>query len=66
VFQPFKDGKPSGNWEVFASGFAGSDVVTNPGQAVYRPCGLAQGPDGALYVSDDAKGNIWKISLTGK
>ena len=66
VFQPFKDGKPSGNWEVFASGFAGNDVVTNPGQAVYRPTGLAQGPDGSLYVSDDAKGNVWKISLTGK
>jgi glucose/arabinose dehydrogenase len=66
VFQPFKDGKPSGDWEVFASGFAGSKVVTNPAQAVYRPCGLAQGPDGSLYVSDDAKGNVWKISFTGK
>jgi glucose/arabinose dehydrogenase len=66
VFQPFKDGKPSGNWEVFASGFAGRENVTNPNQAVYRPCGLAQGPDGSLYVSDDAKGNVWKISLNGK
>ena len=66
AFVPFKDGKPSGEWEMFATGFAGSDNITSPGQAVYRPCGLAQGPDGSLYVSDDVKGNIWKISFTGK
>jgi glucose/arabinose dehydrogenase len=23
---------------------------------------LAQGPDGALYVSDDRSGRIWKIT----
>jgi glucose/arabinose dehydrogenase len=34
----------------------------NPRQAKARPCGLAHGPDGSLYVSDDAKGNIFKIS----
>ncbi|WP_121354590.1 PQQ-dependent sugar dehydrogenase [Flavisolibacter nicotianae] len=62
VFVPFKDGKPSGDWEVFANGFAGKENITSPGQAVYRPCGLAQGPDGSLYVSDDVKGTIWKIS----
>ncbi len=66
AFVPFKDGKPSGEWETFATGFAGSENITSPGQAVYRPCGLAQGPDGSLYVSDDAKGTIWKISYTGK
>jgi glucose/arabinose dehydrogenase len=66
VFQPFKDGKPSGDYEVFASGFAGRQNVTNPNQAMYRPCGLAQGPDGSLYVSDDAKGMVWKISFSGK
>lgn len=66
VFQPFKDGKPSGDYEVFASGFAGKENITNPNQAVYRPCGLAQGPDGALYVSDDVKGMVWKIGFTGK
>ena len=66
AFVPFKDGKPSGEWEMFATGFAGSDDIASPGQAVYRPCGLAQGPDGSLYVSDDVKGNIWKISFTGK
>jgi glucose/arabinose dehydrogenase len=62
VFQPFKNGKPDGNWEVFADNFAGSDNISSPGQALHRPCGLAQGPDGALYVSDDAKGTIYRIT----
>lgn len=62
AFVPFKDGKPSGEWEIFADNFAGTANVSSPGQAKYRPCGLAQGPDGSLYVSEDAKGTIWKIS----
>lgn len=62
AFVPFKDGKPSGEPEVFASGFAGKEDIASPNQAVHRPCGLAQGPDGSLYVSDDVKGSIWKIS----
>jgi glucose/arabinose dehydrogenase len=66
VFQPFKNGKPSGNWEVFAEGFAGVDQVKSPGQAQHRPCGLAQGPDGSLYVTDDVKGTIYRIIYTGK
>ena len=62
AFVPFKDGKPSGPYEVFAEGFAGKKDITSPGQAEHRPCGLAQGPDGSIYVSDDAKGTVWKIS----
>ncbi len=62
VFQPFKDGKPSGNWEVFADNFSGSPERTASGRAEHRPCGLAQGPDGSLYVTDDAKGFIYKIT----
>ena len=61
VFVPFQNGKPSGNYEIFANGFAGSDNIGGPGQAKYRPCGLAQGPDGALYVSDSRVGKIWRI-----
>jgi glucose/arabinose dehydrogenase len=62
AFQPFKDGKPSGDWEVFADNFSGGPELTASGRAKYRPCGLAQGPDGSLYVTDDTKGRIWKIS----
>lgn len=60
AFVPFKDGKLSGNWEVFADGFSSIDQGNTA--IKYRPCGLAQGPDGALYVSDDIKGTIFKIS----
>jgi glucose/arabinose dehydrogenase len=66
AFVPFKDGKPSGKWETFADGFAGKATIMNPKEAQYRPCGLAQGPDGSLYVTDDVKGAVWKISFTGK
>ena len=62
VFQPFKDGKPFGKYEVFADGFAGTPAQKASGRAVHRPCGLAQGPDGSLYVTDDEKGTIYKIS----
>src|SRR5258705_5329649 len=66
VFVPFKNGKPSGKYEVFADGFAGITEIKGPGQAKHRPMGLAMGPDGALYISDDVKGTIWKIAYTGK
>ncbi|QHS57212.1 sorbosone dehydrogenase [Mucilaginibacter sp. 14171R-50] len=62
VFQPFKNGKPDGKWEVFADNFSGSAENTAKGNAEHRPCGLAQGPDGSIYVTDDSKGTIYKIS----
>lgn len=66
VFVPFKDGKPSGKYEVFADGFTGVKELKGPGQAKHRPMGLAMGPDGSLYISDDVKGTIWKIVYKGK
>lgn len=63
VFVPFKDGRASGEYEVFADGFAGSDELDSPGDAVARPCGLAEGPDGSLYISDSVKGAIWKVEF---
>jgi len=66
AFVPFKNGKPSGDWEIFADNFAGFDLAKPNGAALrYRPMGLAQGPDGALYVSDDLKGAIFKITYQG-
>ena len=61
VFVPYENGKPTGKWEVFADGFSGKTVVKNPRDAQHRPCGLAEGPDGSLYVSDDVKGTIYRI-----
>jgi glucose/arabinose dehydrogenase len=64
VFAPFEQGDPTGEWEVFADGFAG-DVV-GPRSAAHRPCGVAEGPDGSLYVSDDAGGRIYRILYVGE
>ena len=65
LFVPMNNGVPSGDWEMFAQGFPGVDVITEPDQAVYRPMGLAQGPDGSLYISDSEKGKIWRIIFKG-
>jgi glucose/arabinose dehydrogenase len=62
VFVPFSNGKPSGKWEVFADGFSGGPQNTASGGALHRPCGLAQGPDGSIYITDDVQGTVWKIT----
>ncbi len=64
-FIPFQDGKPTGEWEVFADGFAGADIIKQMKDAKYRPMGLAQGPDGSLFISESKKGKIWRIIFQG-
>ena len=59
VFQPLAGDRTSGSCEVFADGFAGRDE--SPEGAAHRPSGLAVGPDGSLYVSDDIRGRIYRI-----
>jgi glucose/arabinose dehydrogenase/mono/diheme cytochrome c family protein len=63
VFQPLAAGRASGPCEVFADGFAGE--VKTPEKAVHRPSGLAVGPDGSLYISDDITGRIYKVVYVG-
>lgn len=65
AFIPFVHGKP-GKWEVFADGFTGRDTLVNTSDSKYRPMGLAQGPDGSLYISESEKGKIWKVQFKGK
>lgn len=60
VFLPFTNGVSNGAWEVFASGFVPQNV--QPSTAPHRPSGVAQGPDGALYVTDDVGGRVWRIT----
>ncbi len=57
-FVPFKNNKPAGGWEIFADNFT---TPNNP----HRPCGIAEAPDGSIYVTDDVKGTIYKISYAG-
>jgi glucose/arabinose dehydrogenase len=51
---------------VFADGFAGQSPLTNPGAAVARPDGIAQAPDGSLYIGESQKGKIWRVIYRGK
>jgi len=61
AFVPFVNGLPSGDMEIFADGFSGVKVVDGNNEALHRPTGLAQGPDGSIYVSDSMEGRIWRI-----
>lgn len=59
VYLQFKEGLAA-DYAPFATGFAGG--MTSPEGAMHRAVGLAQGPDGALYLSDDKGGRIWRIT----
>jgi glucose/arabinose dehydrogenase len=54
------EGRASGPYQVFADGFAGARK--EPGLAAHRPAGVAAGPDGALYITDDQAGTVWRVS----
>lgn len=62
VFVPFRDGTPRGTYETFADGFWRED----PTGPKHRPVGVAEGPDGSLYITDDAGGRIWRVVYRGE
>lgn len=55
---PWSDDGPTGGPEPFATGFLPEGAADARG----RPAGLAVGADGALYVSDDKAGYIYRIA----
>jgi len=61
LFQPFANGKPAGKYEVFADGFKGKEPLMNPADALARPNGTAQGPDGSFYITESVKGKTWRV-----
>ena len=65
AFIPMLDGLPAGDVEIFADGFARVDTIVSVKDAVFRPMGLSQGPNGSLYIAETEHGAIWKISYTG-
>jgi glucose/arabinose dehydrogenase len=65
AFVPMKNGKPTGPYEIFADGFTQKEFIMSTGEARYRPCGLAQTPDGSLLISDSRQGRVWEIRWKG-
>jgi glucose/arabinose dehydrogenase len=56
----FRDGKPTGEYDDFLTGFALS------ANAVWgRPVGVAVGKDGSLFVTEDGSGTIWQVTYAG-
>ncbi|NQV21915.1 MAG: PQQ-dependent sugar dehydrogenase [Rhodospirillales bacterium] len=56
----FQDGKPTGTYEVFLTGFL-TNADGRP-EIYGRPTGIVVAWDGALLVSDEAEGVIWRVS----
>ena len=42
----------------------GQESIKSPADTAYRPAGLAEGPDGALYITEDKHGRIWRVNPT--
>lgn len=59
-FFPYQDGK-LGKQQTFVGGFQAAD-----GSRWGRPVAAVAGPDGAVYVSDDEAGAVYRLAPTGK
>jgi glucose/arabinose dehydrogenase len=65
VFVPASAGQVRGGYERFAEGFAGEGRPL-PDEAEHRPVGLAEAPDGSIYIGDDwGGGRIWRVYYRG-
>jgi glucose/arabinose dehydrogenase len=60
IFVPFANGKPSGEAIDVLTGF-----ITDDGDAMGRPVGVAIDRRGALLVADDVGNTVWRVTATG-
>jgi glucose/arabinose dehydrogenase len=58
---PMKDGKATGEYEDFLTGFVADD-----GNVWGRPVGVTVAADGSLIVTDDGGNCVWRVRYTGK
>jgi glucose/arabinose dehydrogenase len=65
VFAPSRRNSIIGSFTTFADGFNPTPAAGRAGPGTHRPVGLAQGPDGSLFITDDTGGTIWKVSYRG-
>jgi len=72
-FLPLRRGRAAGAPRTFADGFASEAFKGNraagpppAGSRNHRPTGIAQAPDGSVYITDDLGGTVYRISYQGK
>ncbi|HEY2885606.1 MAG TPA: PQQ-dependent sugar dehydrogenase [Rhizomicrobium sp.] len=64
---PFKNGRPTGTYENFVTGFwNGAGQPGTPAHVWGRPAGLAVAKDGSLLIADDAGKVVWRVSYKAK
>ncbi|HLJ52299.1 MAG TPA: PQQ-dependent sugar dehydrogenase [Rhizomicrobium sp.] len=64
---PFKNGRPTGSYENFVTGFwNGSSRAGTPARVWGRPAGLAVAKDGSLLIADDTGKVVWRVSYQAK
>ncbi|MBN9241722.1 MAG: sorbosone dehydrogenase family protein [Mesorhizobium sp.] len=56
----FENGRPTGAYQDFMTGF-----VTSDAEVWGRPVGVAVAKDGALIVTEDGSGTIWRVAYDG-
>ena len=66
TFSPFTNDMPTRNWQDFADGFKGREVLENPADAAHRPTGIAEGINGEIYISSTVSGRVWQIKYVGE
>ncbi len=65
AFVPAVGNSLGASYEIFADNLAGG-TITSESSAAHRPTGLAVDPQGALYITDDAHGRIWRVVYRGQ